>query len=351
MCVICLKPNELQQKATAEVTVVCVNVGSHTNTHACCLIDIQITFQRWIHTYLLCCEFAFCFSLCFIVYGPCELASWKKIQFTFLRERREKNWRKEKTTTTTNHQAVIVCTGDCQFLTSCFYWNFSNCNYTWTFGTTCTLIIIIFFSSFNRFFQPFKITVHLPPHTTRLYKTLQSCIVKKEEEKKQQIATIPSLNIAFAHKHTHTHRHAFACIQMCTHEHKHTRAQSSIPIVSHHSQSFSSLHVYGCVFVWFSLRARVCVYVCCCVHFFYSALKWKWIKAVHRGYCCCVFVLAVYLSSFFRSLFGSSLSNSFIWFDFFNVLCLSFFQWISFFFFIYSHTQNTIHSLTWMQKK
>lgn len=315
----------------------------HTNTHACCLIDIQITFQSWIHTYLLCCAFDFCcFSLSFIVYGPCELASWKK--FNSRSTRREKKWKKEKIATTTaavattNHQAVIVCTGDCQFLTSCFYWNFSICNYTWTFGTPCTLIIIIFFSllSIASFNQPFKITVHLPPHT-RLYKSLQSSIVKKRRNK-QQIPTIPSLNIAF----TNTHQRAFACIQMCTHEHKHTR---TITNVSYHTiqRALAELRVWARDRVL--LFARVCV--CCCCVYFPHGFKMK----VNQScapllllllLCVCIGCLSLF---FFQSLFGLSLSNSFIWFDFFPTFSISFFQWISFFI-LFAHTKhNTLIDL------
>lgn len=307
----------------------------HTNTHACCLIDIQITFQSWIQTYLLCCEFAFCFSLCFIAYGPCELASWKNsIHVPHVEREREKTKEKITTTTaTTNHQAVIVCTGDCQFLTSCFYWNFSICNYTWTFGTTCTLIIIIFSSSaFNRFFQPFKITVHLPPHTrsrTKHYKA-------KEKKTTNRDHTIIEYRVR---THTGAHLHVSKCVHMNTN----TRAQSCLYRITPFKELWLTTRM--------GMGARV--YACVVVYIFYTALKWKWIKAVNRCYCCCCCYVCIGCLSlfFFRSLFGLSLSNSFIWFDFFQRSPSLFFSGFHSFFFIYSHTQNTIHSLTWMQKK
>lgn len=227
---------------------------------------------------------------------------------------------------------MIVCTGDCQFLTSCFYWNFSICNYTWTFGTTCTHNIHFFF---NRFFQPFKITVHLPPHT-RIQNTTKQHRVKNER-KKMNRATIPSLNIAF------TYTQSCICVypNVCVWTQPHTQSR----IVSHHSKSFSLLyHVWVRVRVYFSLC--VCVLLLLCI--FLLGFKMK----VNQSCTLLLFGLAVYLSFFIQSLFGFLCLSLLFGLIFFSIISISFSPpFNSYFSSLYSHTQNTIHSLTWMQKK
>lgn len=119
-----------------------------------------------------------------------------------------------------------------------------------------------------------------------------------------------------------------------------TRAQSRMYNV-YRITPFKELwlnYVYGRAIVCFSSR----VYACVVVYIFYTALKWKWIKAVHRCCyccCCCVFVLAVYLSSFFnRYLVCLCLTLLFGLIFFQRSLSLFFSEFHSSF---YSHTHKT----------
>lgn len=126
---------------------------------------------------------------------------------------------------------------------------------------------------------------------------------------------------------------------MCTHEHKHTL---TITNVSYHTiqRALAELRVWARDRML--LCARVCV-CCCCVYFLHGfKMKVNQSCAPLLLLCVCIGCLSLF---FFQSLFGLSLSNSFIWFDFFPTFSISFFQWISFFF-LFTHTQNTIHSLT-----
>lgn len=157
------------------------------------------------------CFFFFYFSLCFIMYGPCEL-SFMKNKFNSRSERRNKVDRKKGE----KHKS-----SDKPSSCDCVYWGLSVFNLLFLLKLHHLQLHLsiwyYMYSHNNHFFLSLSLFRSLLS-TIQNYRTLAATHTlvqittkqqsEKNAEKKQLIATIPSLNIAFAHQLT------FACIQM-----------------------------------------------------------------------------------------------------------------------------------------